>query len=118
MHCLLTLWLLTHIVAKILETGAKFLQYACLTNLLLALDKPFFSHMPLQLLHWLFSMDKVWISNLNVFTFMKIVNYVYKKYSQIITSLLCVYLYCAVHTFSHDSIMLADVLVWGTVLTS
>jgi len=49
---------------------------------------------------------------------MKIVNYVYKKYSQIITSLLCVYLYCAVHTFSHDSIMLADVLVWGTVLTS
>jgi len=89
MHCLLTLCLLTHIVAKILETVAKCRQYVCLTNLLLALDKPFFSHMPLQLLHWLVSRDKVWISNLNVFTFVKLVNYVYKKCSQIIRSLLC-----------------------------
>lgn len=75
--------LLTHIVTKILETVAKCLQYALLTNLLLASDKPFFSHMPLQLLHWLFIVDQVLIYNLHVSTFVKIVNYVYEKYKKL-----------------------------------
>lgn len=67
--------LLTHIVTKILETVTKCLQYALLTNLLLALGKPFFSHMSLQLLHWLFSVDQVSIYNLHVSTFEKNINY-------------------------------------------
>jgi hypothetical protein len=79
MHYLLALCLLTHIVAKILEVVAEWLQYALLTSLLLALDKPFFSHIPLQPLHWLFDMDQVWRSNLQMSTFVKIVTYVYKK---------------------------------------